>query len=244
MLDYFKETFLVVFILELGAAVAGTIYLKHTNTQTPYSKIFVFYLWLVVIVEIIGIYPAVNYFTNFSFIPVVEGTVFERNFWLYNSYNIVKFVVLFLFFKAQLRNKINIKIFNWIVPGFVIIAILNLIFSDVFFTRSSAFTYITGSLILMILIFVYYIELLKSDRILFFYKTLAFYISVGLLLWHVAVTPLFIYNKYFSMTSPEFVQLHSTILKFSNYFLYGIYIIAFIICLPKNKRSLLTRNPG
>ena len=244
MLDYFIETFLIVFLLELGAAVAGTIYLRYTKTRTPYSKIFVIYLWLVVVVEAIGLYPAINYFTDFSFMPFIEGTVFERNYWLYNSYNIVKFAIFFVFFIAQLRSRINIRIFNWILLGFVITTILNLILTDVFFTRSSAFTYIAGSLILMILIFVYYMELLTSDRILVFYKSLSFYISVSLLLWHVTVTPLFIYNKYFSISSPEFVQLHSTILKFSNYFLYSMYILAFLICLRGNKRNLPTRNPG
>ncbi len=232
------------YLLEIGAAVAGTIYLNRAKYPVPYSKLFVGYLWLVVLVEIIGYYPTFNFFTHFSYMPFVEGTVFERNFWLYNSYNIVKFAIYFIFFIAQLRSKSSIQVFKLVLAGFVITAILNLIFTDVFYTRSSTYTYITGSLTLMILIFVYYMELLRSDRILFFYKSLPFYISVGLLLWNVTITPLFIYNKYFTSASPEFVSLHSTILRVSNFFLYGIYITAFIICSSKSKSNLLPSNPS
>lgn len=229
------------YLLEIGAAVAGTIYLARRRSPVPYSPLFVGYLWLVVVVEIIGFYPAYNYFTDFSNMPFVKGTPFEKNNWLYNSYNIIKFAVFYIFFTAQLQNKKSKAFFKWIMVFFVISAILNLFLTDVFFYRSSNYTYIMGSLILMFLIFVYYFELLKSDRILDFYKSLPFYISVGLLLWHVTITPLFIYNKYFTIASPEFIRLHSTILKISNVFLYGVYIFAFIICTSIKRKPAVER---
>lgn len=240
-LEYFIENFLLIYLLEIGAAVAGTIYLVKKKSRPPYIKLFVGYLWLVVLVETIGFYPSYNYFTKFSLMPFVEGTVFERNSWLYNSYNIIKFAIFFIFFIGQLYSKRKILFFKWLLVFFVLSAVLNLLLTDVFFNRGSAYTYITGSAILMALIFVYYFELLKSDKILVFYKSLVFYISVGLLLWHVAITPLYIYNKYFTSASPEFVRLHSTILDASNIFLYSVYIAAFIFCYS-NKQNVLS--PG
>jgi len=236
LLDYFIENFLLIYLLEIGAAIAGTIYLVRKKLRPPYTQLFVAYLWLVVFVETIGFYPTYNYFTNFAAMPFVEGTRFERNSWLYNSYSIIKFAIFYIFFIGQLQNKKSIKFFRWITVLFVVSAILNLLFTDVFFERSSAYTFIVGAVILMGLIFVYYFELLKSDKILVFYKSLVFYISVGLLLWHVTTTPLFIYNKYFTLASPEFVKLHSNILDASNIFLYGIYIAAFFYC-SSNKLS-------
>jgi len=235
LLDYFIENSLLIYLLEIGAAVAGSIYLRKVITPAPYSRLFVWYLWLIVIVELIGFYPTYNFFTDFSHMPFVKGTVFERNSWLYNSYNIIKFAIFYIFFTGQLQNKKSIILFKGVTGFFVLSAVFNLLMTDVFFYKSSAYTYITGSFILMVLIFVYYFELLKSDRILYFYRSLVFYISVGLLLWHVTITPLFIYNKYFTSASPEFVKLHSTVLGASNYFLYSIYIIAFIICASKEK---------
>src|SRR5690606_34876067 len=137
---------------------------------------------------------------------------------------------------SQLQNKRTTRIFKWITVFFVLSAVLNLILTEVFFEQSSAYSFITGTFILLTLIFVYYFEHLKSDKILYFYKSLVFYISVGLLLWHVTITPLFIYNKYFNSASPEFVKLHSIILNICNFFLYCLYIIAFIIC-ASNKKS-------
>lgn len=241
MLEYFIENFLLIYLLEIGAAVAGTIYLVRKKSRPPYTKLFVTYLWLVVLVETIGFYPSYNYFTKFAYMPFLEGTSFERNSWLYNSYHIIKFAVFYIFFTGQLYNEKNIKFFRGITVFFVVSAVLNLLFTDVFFERSSSYTSIVGSFILMGLIFVYYFELLKSDKILVFYKSLVFYLSVGLLLWHVTITPLFIYSKYFTNASPEFVNLHSVILKFSNIFLYGVYIAAFIFC-SSNKQNVLS--PG
>lgn len=239
LLEHFLQNVLIVYLFEIGAAVAGTVYLMRTTARVPHSRLFVWYLWLVVIIETIGFYPAFNHFTKFSYMPFVEGTVFERNNWLYNCYNIVKFAVFYTFFIRQLHNRKSKRIFKWITVFFVISAIINLFLTDVFFYQSSSYTYITGAFILMTLIFVYYFELLKSDRILFFYKSLVFYISVGLLLWHVTITPLFIYNKYFTSASPEFVRMHSTILNFSNYFLYGVYIMAFIFCTSLSRKDII-----
>ena len=235
-LDYFIENFLIVYILEIGAAIAGTFYLRKAITPAPYSRLFVGYLWLVVVVETIGFYPAFNYFTNFSYMPFLKETLFERNIWLYNVFKIVSFTIFYIFFIAQLQNKRTTRIFKWITVFFVLSAVLNLILTEVFFEQSSAYSFITGTFILLTLIFIYYFELLKSDKILYFYKSLVFYISVGLLLWYVTITPLFIFNKYFTSSSPEFVKLHSTILNISNYFLYCTYIIAFIFC-SSNKKS-------
>lgn len=241
MVEYFIKNFLLVYLLEIGAAISGIFYLKRTLNLVPYAKLFVGYLWLVVAVETIGFYPAYNFFTDFSHMPGVKGTLFEKNNWLYNIYNVIKFAIFYIFFIAQLQNYKSKTLYKWITIFFVVSAVINFLFTDVFFNRGSAYTYITGSLILMSIIFVYYIELLKSDRILDFYKSLPFYISVGLLLWHVTITPLYIYNKYFTLASPEFIKLHSTILKASNVFLYGIYIVAFIICTSIKPKSALHR---
>lgn len=232
------------YLLEIGAAVAGTVYLSRRRSPVPYAKLLVGYLWLVVVVEIVGFYPTYNYFTDFSEMAFVRGTAFEKNYWLYNSYNIIKFAIFYIFFIGQLQSKKSINFFKWITALFVVTAVLNLISTNVFFYRSAAYTYIAGSIILMIIIFVYYFELLKSDRILEFYKSLAFYISVGLLLWHVTITPLFIYNKYFTIASPEFLSLHSIVLKASNVFLYGVYISAFIICSSNNKSKFNPELPN
>src|SRR5690606_14534640 len=187
---------------------------------------------------------AFNYFTDFSYMPFLKETSWVRNIWLYNAFQIITFLIFYIFFTNQLQNKKNKRIFKFITVIFVFTAILNLILTDIFFEKSSAYSFIMGTFILITLIFVYYFELLKSDKILYFYKSLVFYISVGLLLWYVTITPIFIFNKYFTSASPEFVELHSIILNISNYFLYCMFITAFIICSSNKKEKTSAPLPG
>lgn len=186
------------------------------------------YLWLVVFVEIIGLYPVINYFTDFRAFPFVKDTIFERNFWWYNSYAIIKNFVLCYYFILQLNSRRMRKILLGLTIFFTFGAILN-IFTRVFFEAISPYSSIGGTLILTITIFLYYFEILSSNRILLFYRIPAFYFSVGLLIWHLIVTPLFIYSYYFTLKSPEFVALHSNVLRVANVLLYSLFILGWIV---------------
>lgn len=217
-------------MMELGAAGAGTYYLKKVPFPKVETKLLVYYLWLVIFVELVGIYPLVAYFSNYTFMPFIEGTSFERNLWWFNSYHVIKFAVFYFYFTMQFESPRKRKIFRAIGALFVITLILFLVFSGEFFTQQSTLDAIGSTLLLMIIIFSYYIELLKSNRILYFYKSLPFYVSIGLLIWHLSVAPIFIYNLYFSTQSPNFVALHSLILLIANVFLYSTLILGFLVC--------------
>lgn len=162
--------------------------------------------------------------------PFIEGTPFERNLWWYNSYHVVKFAVFYFYFSMQFRSIGKRKAFQVIGALFVFILILYLIFSGEFFTQQSTLDAIGSTLLLMIIILTYYIELLKSNRILYFYKSLPFYVSIGLLIWHLSVAPILIYNIYFSTQSPNFMALHGIILLIANIVLYSTFILGFLVC--------------
>lgn len=190
----------------------------------------VFYLWLVILVEIVGLYPIINYFTDFQAFPFVEGTLFERNYWWYNAYALVKFLIFLYYFIWQLRSTGARKFYSVLAIMFTIGGIINLFLSNVFFTAYSAFTSFVGTVILVTVILFYYFEILKSNRVLNFYRIPAFYFSVGILIWHLTVTPLFIYNHYFTLKSPEFIQLHVFVLHLANLILYSSFILGWITC--------------
>lgn len=225
----------------MGAAIAGTYYLRKVKDYKPVTKLLVYYLWLVVFVEIIGTYPVYAYFTNYSTLPFLKGTVFERNYWWYNSYAIIKYGVFFIFFIRQLQSAQLRKFLLYLTVFYIITTVLNLIFSGIFFVAYSAYDAIVGTILLILLIFIYYFEVLNSDRILHFYKNIQFYISVGVLFWHLVVTPLFIYSHYFTMQSPSFVALHTAVLMLANIFLYGIIITGFLVCSRRNQQEKLQR---
>lgn len=238
MLDYLVENFLLIYLLEVGAAIAGSVYIIRSYRSSFVLKVFVGYLWFMICVETIGFYPAYAYFSDYTSLSFIKDTPFERNFWLYNIHKIVSSMAYLSFFICQLEERKLRRIF-WILLGFFTISsVLNLIFSGVFFVRHSTYTTVLGTIFLVILILVYYYELLRSNRILDFYNDYIFYISVGALVWHLSVTPLFIYNNYFSLQSPDFIILHSWILRMANIFLYGNIIMGFWLSYRKDKINL------
>lgn len=233
MLEYFIRNSLLIYILEIGAAVAGTFYLKRIEDVTSETRLFVYFLWFTVFVETVGIYPSYAYFNDYSTLSFIKDTPFERNYWWYNSFNIIKFNVYFIFFIAQLDSQNKRKIFNACSLFFTFSAVINLLFSGIFFTASSAYTAILGTFLLCFMVMIYFYEMLNGDKILNFYKHIPFYVAIGVLVWHLVVTPLFIYSQYFSSKSPDFVALHTWVLTIMNIYLYGIFIIGFILNLGK-----------
>ncbi len=234
MLDFFLENILLVYLLEFLAALSGTFYLWNSAGASKMMRIFVYYLWSIVFVETLGMYPLYAYFNNYETLGFVKDTPFERNFWLYNSFKIVSFLVFFEFFTRKLSNAGLRKIYRVFIMVFAGTAVLNLLLSGVFFKAYSAFTCITGTFLLVVIISSYYYEMLGSNKILNFHKNIGFYISVGAFLWHLIVTPLFIYSHYFTMESPEFVAFHALVLKVANVFMYTCFTFGFLICSRKN----------
>lgn len=237
--EYIIENFLLIYILEVGAAIAGTIYLRKVTLPEKGVRLFVYYLWLVVFVEFVGLYPSYAYFFDYKKLGFIKGTLFERNYWWYNSYTVIKFIVLYVFFILQLEPAARRTKLFVISALFILSFIIHLIFGDAFFKAHSAYMSVTGTLYLMILIFLYHFEILKSDRILKFYRSMPFYISIGILIWHLSITPVLIYNKYFSLQSPDFVYFQMVLLKSINIFLYGILILGFMVGTKKERNHSL-----
>ncbi|MFN4762538.1 hypothetical protein ACKGJN_05390 [Gillisia sp. Q332] len=235
MLEYYLETIFIGHFIEFIAALAGTYYLLKTPLTENLTRLFVYFLWLTVFVEVVGLYSAYAYFSDYKNLEFLKDSPFERNYWLYNSFHVLSFMMYFFFFIYQLNPVKLRRILAFIAVFFAITEIANLLFSGIFFNSLSAYASVVGTLILIICIMAYYYEMLRSDKILGFYKNLAFYVSVGVLIRYLVVTPLFIYSKYFTAASPDFVGIYGLIINVSNVFMYGMFIIGFIISARKSK---------
>lgn len=238
LLEYIIENFLGIYVLEVGAAIAGSVYITKAANPALIIKIFVYYLWFMVFVETLGLYPAYAYYSNYTSLSFIKDTPFEQNRWLYNIHKIIALTAYISLFISHIGSHKARRIFWALLIIFVISSTLNLIFSGSFFLRHTVFATVSGTLLLLVIILVYYYELLRSNQILDFYYNLTFYISVGALVWHLIVTPLFIYNRYFSLQSPDFVLLHSWILRIANIILYGMIITGFLFSYRTEKRKL------
>lgn len=232
MLDYFLENTFINHLFELFAALAGSIYLFRKTRVRRINRYFVYFLWANLFIDLAGFYTTYAYFTGYESFSFIENTPFERNYWWYNSYKILSYLVYFVYFLMHLAPGKR-KILGVLVGVFGITSILNLIFSGVFFYAYSAYTDITGTLVLLLTLAAYYYELLSSDKVLNFHLNLAFYVSVGILMFRLVVTPLSIYSSYFTMESPDFVAIYSQIMKSINIFTYSCFTIGFLVCSQK-----------
>ncbi|SFN59534.1 hypothetical protein SAMN05660413_01785, partial [Salegentibacter flavus] len=104
----------------------------------------------------------------------------------------------------------------------------------------SVVTYLTGTFLLLGVIFYYYFEILLSSKILFIKREISFYISFITLIYFLTTTPIFIYYKYFTTKSPEFVELSSIVLIAMNIFMYSFYSIVFLRL--ANKKKIYPKN--
>lgn len=215
--------------LELVAAIAGTWYVRKAEQSSLSLKLLVNFLWLNILVEILASYTSIAYFSNYEYFGFVEETRFRKNYWLYNIRNIIEFIIYSFFFLSQLKASKFKKIWKILCITLVPAMVLNLFLSDVYFQSYSQFTSLSSAFIYMILIFRYFFEMLQSDKILDFYRTFPFYISIGVLLWYLTITPFLIYSKFYEAPNMEFVKIQRLILVIMNVFMYSMIIIGFYI---------------
>jgi hypothetical protein len=231
---YENRAFITKFF-EITAAIFGSVYLHKTNNQK--LKIFVVFLWITVVVEVLGYYKTIlqnNY--DYSWFIAWKNSVFCQNIWLYNIYGFFRIGLLGIFY-SDLLLKTSFKLFiRSIILIYIVFSLFYYIFTDAFFVMGLPYDYILASIIISIYVILYFVELMNSDFILQYYKLPSFYISVALLFWHLCATPLFIYSSYFLPFNTEFVNFRTLLLLYINILTYSCIIFGFWYSLKKSKQ--------
>lgn len=217
------------------AALAGSYYLVKNTTRAKNSKYLVLFLWVTVFVEVIASYALIAYYSDYKYFAFVEGTPFKNNFWLYNVYIVLSFSFFTLYFASFLKNKYWKIIFLALTISFIVISGIIVISTGLFFESIPQFVSLTGTLLLFFSVVMFYFELLRSDLLLQLKKLLPFYISVGVLVFNLCVTPIDLLSQHFSVENELFVKLHLNVLFFANIFIYSTFIFGFLICSRKKK---------
>ena len=229
------------YILEILSGIAGLYYLKRNPNTHKSNKYLVLLLWYTFFVEVIGAYAPLAYFSDYKYFSFVKDTVFEDNYWWYNIYILLNFSFFVYYFSSFLKTNSRKKTFKILNVLFLISGSLNLIFSDIFFNGYSKFSLVTGTILVLVSIFVFYFELLKSDLVLSLRKLLPVYISIGFLVYSFISTPLDIYSEFFNLENDLYVKLKGFVLVAINIFMYSTFIIGFLVC-SKNKNTNIELN--
>lgn len=223
---------------EILVVVLGVLYLRKIPGIPFYKKLFIYYLFGILLVDLSGYYVAVAYFTDYKWFGFVKNTVWERNYWLFNAVNPISFLIFLWFFIAQLDSE---RIKRWLKIATVLFltgCIISNIFSGDYFTAYVAFTYIVGSILLSVCIACYLIQILRNEQIVDFHKSLSFYVALGALFWHLGFTPMFIYNRYNIMeSSPLFLEIYKITLSILNLIMYGSFAVGFLIEMKTFRKS-------
>ena len=223
----------IVKVTEVLAAIFGTRYILLHKKNRP-VKYLVYFLWFTVFIEIITYLPIL--IKTHGYFPNLKSTIWANNQWVFNIYDIISFSFYIYFFLTQLKIKRKKYTIYASIISFTVISVLYLLNSDVFFQQAAAFNMIVGASVIFILIGVYWYQLLISNDILHFYRTITFYIACGILPFLLATVPLFIFSSYYDTSiSPVFVNIHNIVLMISNIYLYIIYSVGFIICYKRSK---------
>jgi len=231
----FENRSFITKLFEIVTAISGSWYLHKTKNEK--IRIFVYYLWLTVVVEVLGFYRQIlQYDYDYAWFIAIKNSVFHQNTWLYNIYSFLAIGLLGVFYSDLFISKSFKLLIRGIVLVYSVFTIFYYTFTDAFFTMGLPYDDILASVIITIYIICYFIELMRSEYILQYYKLPSFYISIALLLWYLCVTPLFIFNSYFRAVNIEFVAFRSLFLLYINIFTYSCISFGFWYSLKKSKQ--------
>ena len=230
MLEFLQETKLYIgTIFEIIAAITGIWYVKRSEKTPLEIKFFVYYLILIVFLELYGYLPIWAYLRDYEVLSFYKNSPFRRNLWWGNSLRIISTLCFSWIYIKSLSNSIIQRRFMWILIGYVLFSILSFSTFGEYFHAYDPYVNILGVSIILFSIGFYYFKLLNSDKILNFYGDLRFYISFGIVIWSLCMIPLDIYSSFFTTENPLYIKLNTIVHRYANIFLYSVFSIGFYI---------------
>ena len=96
-------------------------------------------------------------------------------------------------------------------------------------------SYSVGNIIILILGIIYFLQLLKSEKLLSYKKEMFFWVNLGLMLFYVGTFPYYAMFKTLYETEPNLFNVLSWIGVLLNYAMYSFFIIGFLCTNIKQK---------
>ncbi|WP_434036593.1 hypothetical protein [Formosa sp. 4Alg 33] len=233
MEEFFKNYYLILTISfeSIAALTAIFTYKKYKHTAIKY---FIYFLVYVVVCETLAFY---TFLVNDGIFNFLKGTIFQKNYWFGNLYWGIGAPTFFMFFYLKLFNSIKIKKFvRALIPLFLLISIGTIVFDvEYYFNNYIVSNDIFGALIILLVVTLYFYEILQSDKIITFHKSIYFYISSTMFVWVLITTPLVFYDIYFTTADWSFVILKRQIFLISNMSMYLTFSLALLCCKPEKR---------
>jgi hypothetical protein len=202
---------------ELVTGIVGILcYKKYSNTFLRY---FLYVLWLVILVE-------------FTVSILKRHYGISPNNFVYNVLTSVQYVYYFLLYYKI----ISIDKYKRWVKGFLITFIVSVVINFVWFQKlhvTAAFhsyTFTFGAILLIVTIGLFLVEILNTEKVLYFKRYLMFWISVGLFVFYTGIIPFVLsLNLLPALLSSDSLAINFFTL---NVVMYTCFTIGFILSRP------------
>lgn len=145
-------------------------------------------------------------------------------FLIYNSY----MIYYFLFFLFWFKRIINDNLVKNVIYLFAFLIVITTFYNSIFQEKSSeylSYTFIAGTILIIIIASIYFIQIVRSDEILTIKSNLSFWITLGVLLFSIGMIPVLTLQKYMDL---EDSNAYYIILISLNFILYGCFSLGFI----------------
>jgi hypothetical protein len=205
---------------EMAAAVSGLLFWQKWRVSP--IRFLIIYLVIICLTEFTGFFLG------------KEGMYTAKNM-LYKYFVLPFEFTFFLFlFGKHLPDVLSKKILRWSFIMFILCWISELLFIDKNWMPFSSFSYSAGNLFLLIIIFRYFAVLIKSEKLLLFYKEPQFWISAGALIFYLGSFPYYLlFNSLVKNYYEELYLPYHIIVIFLNCFMYGVFSITLLWAKPR-----------
>ena len=240
MIDFLLDHYsFITHAVEFMAAITGIFYYKKYKNSV--AKYFIFFLLFVAICDSLNFYT--RYVRPNEALSFLIGTKFQKNHWFSTLYWDIGAIVFYAFYFYRILKK---QIFKNIIKysGYLFFVFslyyIGLHWETFFYQFFTVFDVLGAIIICMCSVF-YFIEILESDKILEFYKSINFYISAAIFIWWLIITPLTFYDVYYTyeIGNPNrdynFYYLRRQFFLFSNILMYSTFTFALIWCRPEKE---------
>ncbi|MGB1308985.1 MAG: hypothetical protein ACPG6B_08755 [Oceanihabitans sp.] len=221
----------IVYFFEFIAVVSAILcYKKFKNTHAKY---FIWFLIYVFFMEVIGFSLAV--YRNHELLSFFKSINLKPSLWWYIIFWCIASILFFLFYYHKiLRSNTKKKIISVIIMLFLITSITYLQVNKATINRAFLpFIQLNGAFSILVCVTFYFVELLTSDTILSYYKSLDFYITIAIFFWWLIITPLTFYDIYNTVQDWSYVYLKRYVFLFANVIMYTTFSIGLFVSKPK-----------
>lgn len=201
-------------ILELIAAILATIHFKKYFFST--ERYFFHFLWLTIFIELSG----------FAWGRYIKTS----NIWIYNIYTVISIIFYLLWYKSIIKRIIYRRVITIFTFIFITVSLYGFIYES--WKSYHSYTFICGAIFTVLCAWLYFSELLNSNKVLQVKHTLRFWISTGLLLFNVGMIPFMLFSSYFN----AYHNYRNVILICLNVILYTCYSLGFIWTREENNQ--------